>query len=117
MSTENLGGQFRGWINPKISSISNRPERTGEDLPKASDVNHKQLITKELANHPKKIGYNLFIRGLNSLGVKDTPQNLERISGLISSDNAKFHELVRTARKNAFGEKQTVANFKKKKNK
>jgi hypothetical protein len=99
--------QFQGFV--KLGNTpSNRPERTGEGI-KADKGDHRGRISAELSNHPKKIGFNMFSRGLQSMGVKPNKENLSKIAGLIDSDNAKFHDLVKTARKNAMGEKQRVA--------
>jgi hypothetical protein len=113
----NLGPQFKGpgfsgFANPKTQGGVNRPERAGEEgtAPKGD---HRGRITAELSNHPKKIGFKLFTRGLQSMGVHPNKENLARIAGLIDSDNAKFHDLVKTARKNAMGEKQRLAERKK----
>lgn len=102
------GPGFSGFANPKIQGGVNRPERTGEDI-KADKGDHRGRIAAELSNHPKKIGFNMFSQGLQSMGVKPNKENLSKIAGLIDSDNAKFHELVKSARKNAMGEKQRVA--------
>lgn len=112
----NLGPQFKGpgfggFANPKIQGGVNRPERAGSGPSPKGD--HRGRIAAELSNHPKKIGFNMFSQGLQSMGVKPDKQNLARIAGLIETDNAKFHELVKTARKNAMGEKQRVAERKK----
>lgn len=109
MSTENLGGQFRGWLNPATAGGVNRPERTGEGLVKPKGEDHVALIKAELANHPKTIGYKMFTEGLSTLGVSPNKKNLAHIAGLITSDNAKFHDLVRTARKNIIGTRDRVA--------
>lgn len=102
------GPGFSGFANPKIQGGVNRPERTGEGItPEPGD--HRGRIAAELSNHPKKIGFNMFSRGLQSMGVSPNKENLSKIAGLIDSDNAKFHELVKTARKNAMGEKQRIA--------
>jgi hypothetical protein len=103
--------QFQGFM--KLNNTpSNRPERTGEGIAKEPG-DHRGRISAELSNHPKKIGFNTFSMGLQSLGIHPNKENLGKIAGLIDTDKDKFHDLVSTARKNAFGQKQRVAEKKK----
>ena len=114
MSTENLGGQFKGWFNPASQGAEGRPERTGEGLEKP-DYNPRDVIAQELDNHPKKVGLDTFLTGLNSMGIKADHPNLHKIAGLIKSNNNQFHQLVSMARKNAFGQRQQMATIKNRK--
>ena len=104
--------QFQGFVNLN-NMPSNRPERTGEDLPadkrELGPRDHKAIIASELRNHPKKVGFSTVMTGLRSMGVDTNDTNLAHISSLVRNDNGKFHELVALARKNAFGQKQRVA--------
>ena len=108
--------QFQGFV--KLGNTpSNRPERTGEELPADKRAlgpkDHRAIISTELKNHPKKVGFSTLMTGLRSMGVEPNDANLAHISGLVRGDNAKFHELVGLARKNAFGQKQRVSEKKK----
>lgn len=113
MSTENIGGQFRGWLNPATAGGVNRPERKAQGAKPAKD-NHRGIISAELTKHPKKIGFGMFSRGLTSMGVGTDKKTLAHIAGLVTSNNEQFHQLVAMARKNAIGEKQSVAQNRKK---
>jgi hypothetical protein len=108
--------QFQGFV--KLGNTpSNRPERTGEELPAdkrgLGSRDHRAIIASELKNHPKKVGFSTVMTGLKSMGVEPNDTNLAHISSLVRNDNGKFHELVGLARKNAFGQKQRVAEKKK----
>jgi hypothetical protein len=104
--------QFQGFV--KLGNTpSNRPERTGAELPadkrELGPRDHRAIIASELKNHPNKVGFSTVMTGLKSMGVEPNDANLAHISSLIRNDNGKFHELVGLARKNAFGQKQRVA--------
>ena len=104
--------QFQGFV--KLNETpSNRPERTGEGLPadkrELGPRDHRAIIASELKNHPKKVGLSTVMTGLKSMGVEPNNATLAHISGLVRGNNEQFHQLVGLARKNAFGQKQRVA--------
>lgn len=115
--TSKLGGQFKGFVNLPAVSEEARPARQAP----ASEGNHEDhiaAIKAELANHPKKTPYGMFVAGLQSMGVANNKQNMGHIAGLIGGSSEQFHALVKLARKNAIGQKQNIAqtNNQKKKN-
>jgi hypothetical protein len=104
--------QFQGFV--KLNDTpSNRPERTGEGLPtdkrELGPRDHRAIIAAELKNHPKKVGFSTLMTGLKSMGVEPNDANMAHMSSLVRGNNEQFHQLVGLARKNAFGQKQRVA--------
>ena len=102
------GSQFQGFLTSAAAGV-NTPARTGEGIeprPGMTKRDHRNIIASELSNHPKTIGMSMFVAGLTHMGVEPNEANLSHISGLIRTDNAKFHQLVGLARKTAIGAKQ-----------
>lgn len=99
--------QFGAPETPTNRGMASSEPRRGENLPPAAP-NHQELIQKALNQHPKTIGFAMFTAGLTHLGVSPTPKVLTHLAKLSETDPQQFHELVRRARSQAIGARQTA---------
>ena len=65
-------------------------------------------IQKGLGEHKKTIGMEMFLAGLQHMGVDPSPKNLSTIAQTYSEQPEMFHQLVSRARSQAIGARQRV---------
>ena len=101
-------GSYRNLGPADLSKSDPKPERSvrprGNTKPSAQR-SHREIIEGALAQHPKKISFNMFAEGLSHMGVRTDKGTLKHLATTAQADPDQFSELVGRARGHFFNAK------------
>ncbi len=100
-------GSYRNLGPVDLSKSEPKPQRSVPERKVRPNAqrSHREIIEDALAQHPKKISFNMFAEGLSHMGVRTDKGTLKHLAATAQANPEQFSELVGRARGHFFNAK------------